>query len=741
MKTTTFLLLLFFSSFAAFSQSIELHQPSKRLCIGSENELIFSIRGDFPSDEKFNLYGLTYSGDTVLLVSSDKSPIKFIPEYNFFPELMIEGSKSKTYSNILNVEYNWLYFNISYGSTKACTGYSVPLKIDSVNYKFDKIQWLKNNVPIPDANQYTYNATESGSYYVKVERDGCVSIDSVRRHVNVKIGEIDSPYINTESSIMNICDGYSVRFDARQNNLKDARYQWLLNGNPIPDANKNFYLAKKQGIYSLKISQGTCEAKSGSSKVIVGDLLPPQVSIYPYSRGPNNIVEICDGTELNFISRTYLNYDWNNPQIMDGIKFQWQKDDVDIPMATNYAFKTKDAGRYRLKVSQGDCIVFSELIIVKIGTPKVISLESHFKEFCAKDNNITAYVRWDERIDNNSLYCKIYRDGKFFVESQNYSYFKIQESGKYNAVFNFNVPGSTKTCTVYSDTVSIAFKDKLVNYKMTDISSTSSCLDSLLIRGEDWVGNKQWKFNGISIPGANDNTIMAKQSGAYQLETQTNSGCIYQSEPVNIAFNKLDIRISKYFPVCYDSLQTLSAIINSVYYFYGNNYDFVSKPISYEWQLDGKVIGNAFNQFVSKPGNYSLTMKQGACIATTSLLIDNNAFASSIPKTLTPNQDSLVVCINTYATVSAPKGDFTYIWLKDNQPFENNKTQTIKVAAVGSYKVWIEGGGCARMSNSIALKENKSLVTATISGNKELMSGDSTRIKIDLTSLPPWTIK
>lgn len=721
--------------------SIELIQSKKKLCQNTENEIEFNTDGFFTPDEKFNLYGLNYySGDKVLLGSSDKSPIKFKPEYNFFPVLMIEGSKSKIYSNIINAEYSWLYFNISYGSTKVCTGYSVPLKIDSVNYKFDKIQWLKDNVAIPNANQYTYNATESGSYYVKLERDGCVSIDSVRRHVNVIIGEIEKSNIHSASgyNIEYICNGFSSNLIASEEKIEGMQYQWQLDGKDIPNATQNTYLANRAGTYSLKKRQKTCEAISNNVRLIVGDLRVPLISSYPYNKiSKKNIVEICEGVEIN------LSCNGCNSGEVKSVGFQWQKDNIDIPLATKPTLNTKESGTFRLKVFQGDCIAFSNPIIVKYGNPQVLNLSSNNREYCIGEE-ASSYISWSNDITSDRIYAKVYKDNQFFVESQGYKYIKLNESGNYSAVLSYTIPNSTKTCTAYSDTLKIQFKDKVASFNISGVG-TSTCLDSVFIRTytiiSDSKSRYQWKLNGTDIPEANSMNIMAKQSGVYHLEIQSNSGCTYLSNPLPIEFKKLDVRITKYAEVCYDGSFALWAPINSIVSYYYKNENYVYKPFTYEWKLNGKVLGTESSLPITNSGNYVLTCRQGACVASDSLKIDASVLEPIIPKILNPDRDSLFICPKGSVNIEAPKGDFTYSWLKNNQALSNNQMQNIKVVSEGTYKVWMEKGTCGRMSNVIIVKEKTILPTAIISGNNDIMPGDSAKVKVDFTSLPPWTIK
>ncbi len=741
MKTTTFLLLLFFSSFAAFSQSIELHQPSKRLCIGSQNELIFSIKGDFPSDETFNLYFVVNSVPNLLLASSESSPMKFTTDGSYHT-LVIESSKTKIKSNIIYVgNYVHDYVRVNYATTKACTGNSVKLDVWPI-LEYDKIEWLKEGKVIEGANDYSYQATESGSYFVRVTQEGCVSADSLQGHVRVKIGELDNPYITGDTHLP-VCEDFGSNLSI-DGDLPNLSYQWRINGMDINGANQNNYTAKQSGNFSLKIRQGECEAISNTVKIKVGELTVTDIYLTPSFQVKDNTVEIFEGQEVTIRSIDYLKYSQNSVNFLEGIKYQWQKDDIDISGANDYKYLTKDVGKYRLKITQGKCIAFSKTVFIKKTDKfKVIEFKGFRKEFC-EGEEMSGYMYWDRQTYGYNMLCKIYRNNQFFKEVRWYSDFIIKEPGSYHAVASFSLANGSKTFMLLSDTIHVASKNNIINYSMNRPISSSTCLDSLLVNGWEYGANyspiHQWKLNGVAIPNETKGYIFARETGLYQLETQINKGCAYLSNQVKIEFSKLDVKLSKYFSTCYDSLYlhpNMSSILE--YYTYGGV--LISKPSSYEWQLNGKIIGHQYNQPFLNEGTYKFILKQGTCVSADSIRIGAGDLKLSIPKTLSPNQDSLFICPNGTASIVAPQGNFTYTWLKNNQLFSNNQTQTIKASAEGTYRVWVENENCGRMSNAIIVKEKIILPTAFISGNKELISGDSTRIKIDLTSLPPWTIK
>lgn len=713
---------------------IELDNGSAIICPNLENNVNFKLNGSFENNEEFNLYSLYNYGKKTLLATGAKSPLKFLPKPGADYTLILESKRKKIFSNLIYLRVLYLYPPvINHQTTQVCSGYSVPLKIDSVHNKYDTIQWFINGIEIPNAHKYSYSAVESGNYSVRVGQNICqVKSD---KEIEVKIGQIQKPYINTTYSNTSVCNGFSVPLAASAPRLKDLKYQWQLDNIDIPNAVDSFYIAKQDGEYSLKISQGNCSANSSKTRVTIGHLVAPEINSSYKSSDEIDPKEICAGINRTLMSSGYMEYyfEGGNKFVrpIEGVRFQWQRNDVDISMATGSEYYAKEPGVYQLKVFQGDCMTISKPIDLQWGT---FSLYALANQACVGEK-INAYVELNEGF-TRGIDCKVYKNGEFYKNIKTSEAFEITESGKYDALLIFESPKSGWSCSYYSDTISVEFKDKIINYNLASSSSLATCLDSIAITGKtlaaSYSPNYQWKLNDISLPNGTTPLLTASQSGNYQLEIKSNLGCTYLSNPLKIEFNKLEIGINRPDYICSNNLPYLTPEFKSIIYS-GN----ISKPIEYEWQLDGLKIGSDYSQSTLKSGTYSLLVKQGTCSDTSSTKID----IIDIPKALNPNQDSLFTCPNTYFTLEAPQGDYNYIWLRNNQFFRNNNLQKIKENISGTYRVLMEKGECSSVSNSIVVKESKTPVTATISGNKELMSGDSARIKVDFTSLPPWTIK
>jgi hypothetical protein len=188
---------------------------------------------------------------------------------------------------------------------------------------------------------------------------------------------------------------------------------------------------------------------------------------------------------------------------------------------------------------------------------------------------------------------------------------------------------------------------------------------------------------------------------------------------------------------CYGEILGLSPQIKSYAYYYNKNEQV--NPPSFQWQKDG--IDFSKEQYIEnvQKGTYSVTIKQGKCSVTTNpITIDYK----KISREITP-KDSASFCSNgSFVELSsAEDATYKYTWAKDKKAIPNQTKSSIKASESGVYQTQIESGDCATLSYPVKVYQKIILPTAIISGGKEIIAGDSTRIKIDLTSSAPWTIK
>ena len=124
-------------------------------------------------------------------------------------------------------------------------------------------QWQQNSANIPGATNNSYSVSTTGAYRVLVSNGACTDTSAV---VMATVIPYPSNVI-TAGGPTAFCNGRNVRLNAVLN--AGFGYQWYLNGNPIPGANSAFYDATLAGNYTAAIVNGSCGVNTNSISVTV----------------------------------------------------------------------------------------------------------------------------------------------------------------------------------------------------------------------------------------------------------------------------------------------------------------------------------------------------------------------------------------------------------------------------------------------------------------------------------------
>ncbi len=222
-----------------------------------------------------------------------------------------------------------------------CQGNSVVLTASTgLNYTY---QWFYNNQLIPNASASTYSATLSGTYFAKVNLNGCVRTSNA---IATTLLPWTNPIINAQGNT-SVCFGDSVRLYATTN--PSYLYQWYRNGVFIPGATTYQYKAYQSGAYKIEISNAAnCSMFSNVINVVVA--LPIMNSIQP--NGP--FVNICkDGALLVSAALT------------PNVTYQWFQNNIPMSGAISNVFNITIPGSYFVKfTSNNGCVRYSDTLIV-----------------------------------------------------------------------------------------------------------------------------------------------------------------------------------------------------------------------------------------------------------------------------------------------------------------------------------------------------------------------------------------
>ncbi len=140
------------------------------------------------------------------------------------------------------------------------------------------------------------------------------------------------------------CTGENVQLTASAGD----DWQWYQNGNPILDANGQTYFANATGNYTVLVTVGSCNAPMSAATTIT--VVPPPPAIVT----PTGPISECYG---NMVTLTV--------EPVTGATYQWQYSIdgnppwSDITDETNHIYDAGTSGFYRVGVSVGACVNYS----------------------------------------------------------------------------------------------------------------------------------------------------------------------------------------------------------------------------------------------------------------------------------------------------------------------------------------------------------------------------------------------
>ena len=226
-----------------------------------------------------------------------------------------------------------------------CIGTPVTFSV-SANGKGLKYQWRKGGTPITGAISPVFtilSATNSdyGLYDVDIT-DTCGLIHVVSNPAQLIVNQ--TPVISTQPSNQSLCEGSTATFTVAASPV--SSYQWLKNGIAAPGATSNQFvinnvLIADTGSYSVRLTNACGQTLSSSAYLSV--LKTTSISLQPVSQ------TVKENTNVTFTVNA----------IGTNLAYQWRKNGVDIPGATNSSFtissaKKSDEGNYTVLVS-GQC--------------------------------------------------------------------------------------------------------------------------------------------------------------------------------------------------------------------------------------------------------------------------------------------------------------------------------------------------------------------------------------------------
>lgn len=177
---------------------------------------------------------------------------------------------------------------------------------------------------------------------------------------------------------LSLCRGDSAVLEAGFG-LDNPSYRWLRNGTPITGAFDRVYVARETGAYQVVRVKKACSDTSDIRIVHFKDV--PSVSIT--SQSPF----LCENDSVLLMAFS-----------QEGNTYQWQRNGKAIYGAVQAKYYTKMPGEYSIKVSNGNCIRYSEVIsIERLKEPFIYHNQDITKEDSISEWKVLTYSNYSPK--------------------------------------------------------------------------------------------------------------------------------------------------------------------------------------------------------------------------------------------------------------------------------------------------------------------------------------------------------
>jgi hypothetical protein len=357
--------------------------------------------------------------------------------------------------------------------------------IGSFNY-----QWQKDGLNIPNATLSYFNAPNPGLYRLLLSQGNCYTYS---KEVSVITSTKKQKPILTTYGSTNICSG-SINTNFNNN------YCTLFRDNVAIYTGYN-YTITQSGTYKLKTSptDNSCANESDSVVISIGSNFVPvikQEKTYYTNASLKNMPILCGTGDYVFLS-------FQTTQT-GTYTYQWQKNGVDIVGSTNYYAWVFSAGDYRVRVTNGSCSAYSNVITVTQGNGSNARIVTD-------DNNLECSNRLAqlELVDGHSSNINWYRDG-VLIPNENSTKIFVNSQGNYTANFNNNngCASTTPLVTINSKFVSKPFTiPASIIVGQSTVLSASGCAGSVSWYDAPFNGNLVGVETQFTTPTLNTSTF------------------------------------------------------------------------------------------------------------------------------------------------------------------------------------------------------------------------------------------
>ncbi|HRG58966.1 MAG TPA: T9SS type A sorting domain-containing protein [Bacteroidia bacterium] len=464
--------------------------------------------------------------------------------------------------------------------------------------------------PILNYNNDSLLLSGSGNYYAVIQNGNCtVTTNGFSVHENAL------PTVSIETSgNTNICPGQTVTLTAHAHINSPFTYQWLFNGNLIPNAIDSTYMAGDAGDYTCIVSNASnCSITSSIINVYVNDGSSAVVSILTGSE------TICENESTTLIATHG-----------QGLTHQWFYNGDPIIGANNFTYTADVSGFYNCQVVlDQNCTSVSNTIEIIVNSLPDTTLSNNQGSGYSADICNGGSVEISVPQAPNLSY-QWYNNGNIITGANSNSY-TATNAGNFTVNIENTVTGCSNSSVIFVVNTSSTIISDITAMGNTSICENNSVTLSALASS---AYQYQWYVNGNTINGAISSSYSAGIAGNYTCVISNTGGCSAISNSIAVTVNSLPTIpvISGANSFCPDNITTLNA---------GSGYT------SYLWNTNATTA----SIIVTQAGTYTVIVSNSNSCTNTSTVVIAPCI-NNVP----PTQLRTIDCGKTNLTPNAQIG-------------------------------------------------------------------------------------
>ncbi len=583
-------------------------------------------------------------------------------------------------------------------------------------------QWFKNSVAIAGATNATYNATQEGTYKLRITFGGCV-FESNSIFLELIDLQIDWDVNATEVLI----PGEQLQITSIHN-ATTPTFQWKKNNVVIAGATTANYTVTEAGTYQLTVTETQGCTISKQLTVVVQYPIGFSATIqnsgdYQSCNSTTSTLSLSSLMAQTTTGNIAVNL--TNPNFT----YQWLLNNAPIAGATSTSYTISNAtqnGSYKLRVTIPTFAPIESNAIsinLQIQTPVITAVGT----LCGTNS-----VQLNSSVTNPVFTYKWYKNNTLITGASSPSY-STNQAGNYHLVVSYG------SCSVTSNSI---------NLQQNSITATLNIpTTAIIIPGETKVltvttnavnPSFQWYRNNAIITGATAATLNATTDGTYKVIVTQTTGCNATQEASCSLIYPTSFAVTIVADANYSSCTSQQAMLSISSFnaisgaetvsLLGNSYNYI-----YEWYKNGSlVLSSTANTFLVtsylENGTYELrvVIPQFNQVVSNELPIQlgiAEAFELTAEGLLCESGGS----VELQSNLSNP--NYILTWYAVGNDSVLGTESSLTVTTPGEYYLTIAFEGCEYTSNSILINVTTSDgITLNVADDFTILTGSSEEV-------------